>query len=134
MMRPRRTVRQTSRSRTTDDSTEYLVGPWRGVYWLAIPKDWTYVEIAVGVRRIRNEPGAHGGLDPGGDRPAQAAETARAVLNLDLPSETTMGIVEWITRSPNFYPANSGVPPLPAATVTVPTGAVSGLVQVEEST
>jgi hypothetical protein len=45
-----------------------------------------------------------------------------------------MGIVAWLTRSPNWYPANSGIAPLPAATVTVPSGAVSGLVYVEETT
>ena len=45
-----------------------------------------------------------------------------------------MGIVVWTNRSPNLYPANSGVPILPAATVTVPSGAVSGLVTVEETT
>ena len=43
-----------------------------------------------------------------------------------------MGIVSWRNRSPNWHPANSGVAPLPAATVTVPAGAVSGLVTVQE--
>lgn len=43
-----------------------------------------------------------------------------------------MGIVAWSGRSPGWWPANSGLPIGPAATVTVPSDAVSGLVRVVE--
>lgn len=55
------------------------------------------------------------------------------------PGET-MGIVSWISRSPNLWPANgdgSGNPPprsTPAIVVTVPTEADSGMLSVEETT
>jgi len=115
-------------------SAEYPVGGERVVYWLATPKVSTYVEVAIA--------SGGGGTNRGLSEawvieeivPAQAAETARAVLNLGLLTEQNMGIVAWQNRSPNLYPANSGVALGPAATVTVPTGAVSGLVHVEEST
>lgn len=52
-----------------------------------------------------------------------------------------LGIVSWMTRSPNLWPANGvgdGVtnPPrsLPAIVVTVPADAVSGMLSVEETT
>lgn len=51
-----------------------------------------------------------------------------------------MGIVSWMTRSPNLWPANgdgSGAPPprsLPAIVATVPADAVSGMLSVEETT
>lgn len=115
-------------------ATEVPVGTDRVVYWLSTPKVSTSVRVSI----------AGGGSDTYRGFaeawvieevvPAQAAETSRAVLNLGLPSEQTMGIVAWQNRSANWWPANGGVPPLPAATVTVPSGAVSGLVFVEEST
>jgi len=114
--------------------TQYPVGALRQVYWLATPKVSTYVEVAI----ASGGSGTNRGLSEvwviEEAVPPQAAETSRAVLNLGLPSEQTMGIVAWLTRSPNFHPANSGIAPLPAATVTVPSGAVSGLVYVEETT
>lgn len=113
-------------------STEYPLGAQRLAYWLATPKLSTYLEIAV----------ASGGA--GTNRgfaevwlideavPADSAEASRAWLNPDLPTKQDMGIVAWQNRSPNLYPANSGVALLPAATVTIPSGAVSGLVIVQE--
>jgi hypothetical protein len=113
-------------------TTEYPVGPWRQLYWLATPKDSTYVEIAI----------ASGGS--GTNRgfaevwiveeivPAQNAEPSRAWINLDYPYALDFGIVDWRNRSPGFYPANGGGALTPAATVTVPVGAVSGLVKVQE--
>jgi hypothetical protein len=118
-----------------DNSPEYPCGGTRRLYWFpSTPRDTTFVEIR----------------GPAGDGttfiglyevwiieevvPAQNAETSRAALNLGFPFETTMGIVAWQNRSPNFWPANSGVPPLPAATVTVSVDSESGLMYVEEST
>lgn len=114
--------------------TEYPVGPWRQIYWLATPKVSTYVEVAIASGGVGTNRGFSEVWVIEEAVPPQAAETSRAVLNLGLPSEQTMGIVAWLTRSPNWYPANSGIAPLPAATVTVPSGAVSGLVYVEETT
>ena len=115
-------------------TTEYPVGAQRSTYWLATPKVTTYVQVGI----ASGGTGTNRGLSEvwviEEAVPPQAAETSRAVLNRGLPSEQTMGIVAWQNRSPNWHPANSGVPPLSAATVTVPTGAVSGLVTVEETT
>lgn len=113
---------------------QFPVGARRQVYWLATPKVSTYVEVAIASGGSGTNRGFSEVYVIEEAVPAQAAETSRAVLNLALPSEQTMGIVAWLNRSPNWYPANGGVAPLPAATVTVPSGAVSGLVYVEEST
>lgn len=115
-------------------STEYPVGAQRQLYWLATPKVTTYLEIAVASGGVGTNRGFGEVWIIEEIVPAQNAETARAVLNLGLPAELTMGIAAWVNRSPNWYPANSGLAPLPAATVTVPTGATSGLVYVEEQT
>lgn len=114
--------------------TQYPVGARRQVYWLATPKVSTYVEVAIASGGSGTNRGFSEVWVIEETVPPQAAETSRAVLNLGLPAEQTMGIVAWLTRSPNWYPANSGIAPLPAATVTVPSGAVSGLVYVEETT
>lgn len=51
----------------------------------------------------------------------------------------SLGVVSWMTRSPNLWPANgdgSGDPPprtLPAIVVTIPDEAVSGMLSVEET-
>jgi hypothetical protein len=115
-------------------TTEYPVGGNRQIYWLATPKVSTYVDVSI----ASGGSGTNRGLSEAWiieeAVPPQAAETARAVLNLGLVTEQTMGIVAWLNRSPNLWPANSGVALLPAGTVTVPSGAVSGLVNVEEST
>ena len=117
-----------------DRSTEYPVSYHRHLYVLSAPKDTDYVEIAIASGGSGTNRGFAEILILEEAVPKEAAETSRAVLNLGLPSEQTMGIVLWQNRSPNLYPANSGVPLLSAATVTVPTGAVSGLVYVEETT
>lgn len=44
-----------------------------------------------------------------------------------------MGVVSWQNRSPNLWPANSGVRTEPAIVVTVPPDAESGMLSVEES-
>jgi hypothetical protein len=115
-------------------STEYPVGGQRQLYWLATPKVSTYLEIAVASGGVGTNRGFSEVWVIEEAVPPQNAETSRAVLNLGLLTEQSMGIVSWQNRSPNFWPANSGVPPLPAATVTVPSAAVSGLVNVEETT
>ncbi len=43
-------------------------------------------------------------------------------LNFGQPAVTDLGIVLWANRSPNLYPANSGVPITKAATVRAPAG------------
>lgn len=59
----------------------------------------------------------------------QNAETSVPLLNA-----LAMGAVgTWLNRSPNLWPANSGVALAPAITVTVPSNGVSGLVEVQES-
>jgi hypothetical protein len=113
---------------------QYPIGGQRTAYWLATPKTSTYVEIAIASGGSGTNRGFSEVWVIEEAVPAEAAETARAVLNLGLLTEQTMGIVSWQGRSPNLYPANSGVPLLPAGTVTVPVGAVSGLVNVEETT
>lgn len=115
-------------------STEHPVGTLRHLYVLSAPKDTDYVEVAIASGGSGTNRGLAEAWILEEAVPKEAAETSRAVLNLGLPSEQTMGIVLWSNRSPNLWPANSGVPLLSAATVTVPTGAVSGLVYVEEST
>lgn len=113
--------------------TQFPVGARRQVYWLATPKVSTYVEVAIASGGSGTNRGFSEAWVIEEAVPPEAAETSRAVLNLSLPTEQNMGIVAWLNRSPNFYPANGGVAPLPAGTVTVPSGAVSGLVFVEES-
>jgi hypothetical protein len=112
-------------------TTEYPVGMARQFYTFA-PRTVTWVEVRV----------ASGGLGTNRglrevwvyeDRDA-AAETSRAILNRGRPNETVMGIVTWSNRSPGLWPANGGQPITPAAIVTVPADAESGLVVVEEST
>lgn len=44
-----------------------------------------------------------------------------------------LGVVSWSARSPNLWPANSGVRSLPALVVTVPSDAESGMLSVEET-
>jgi len=117
----------------TRDS-EYSVGTLRQVYWLATPKVSTYVEVAVASGGSGTNRGFSEVWIIEEASPAQNAETARAVLNRTLGTELSMGIVSWLNRSPNWWPANSGVPPTSAVVVTVPTGAVSGLVVAEETT
>jgi hypothetical protein len=118
---------------TFAQDSQIPVGSQRQVYWLATPKDTTYVQVS-------NAPTSGSGTNRGFSEvwiveeiiPNQDAEPSRAWLNLDYIYAQDMGIVDWKNRSPNFYPANSGTPILPAATVTVPVGAVSGLVKVQE--
>ena len=112
---------------------EYPVGGGRMAYWLVTPKVSTYVEVQVisGSGAFTNRGFAEVWILEEAVTP-DTAELSRAWLNLDLPSEQDMGIVAWQNRSPNWYPANSGIAPLAAATVTIPVGAESGLVIVQE--
>ena len=99
----------------------------RALYTLPAPRTTDYVEV-----RTQAGPGAgiyeawiFEDLD-------QAAESRAAILNDGLVSETALGIVAWTNRSPGLHPANGGLPITPAATVTIPADAESGLVIVEE--
>lgn len=67
-----------------------------------------------------------------------AAEGGSVRLGLYDPAVSgpgmAMGIVSWQTRSPNLYPANSGVRSTAAIVATVPEEAESGMVSVELTT
>jgi len=115
----------------TPAGTEYPVGASRTLYALPAPRTSTYVEIRIasggsGTRGL-SEVWIFEDLD-------DQAETSRAWLNFGELTVTDLGIVLWANRSPNLWPANSGVPILAAATVTLPAAAVSGLVLVREET
>lgn len=115
---------------------EILIGGDRRLYVLPVPRTTTYVEIRSGSQTTFPPYGSHFGLAEVwiyADRD-QAAETSSAVLNDTLPYAETLGIVSWRNRSPGLWPANGGLPLQPAATVTLPSDAVSGLVLVEEDT
>ena len=110
---------------------EYPVGTSRTLHVLPAPRTTTYVEIRIasggsGTRGLY-EVWIYEDLD-------DVAETSRVWLNFGQPAVTDLGIVLWASRSPNLYPANSGVPITKAATVTLPAAAVSGLVIVREET
>lgn len=113
---------------------QYPIGGQRTLYWLATPKTTTYVEIAIASGGSGTNRGLAEAWILEEISPAQDAEGSSAILNRLLVTELAMGIVSWQTRSANWHPANSGVAPGAAAVVTVPTGAVSGLVTVEETT
>lgn len=115
-------------------ASEYPCGSTRRVYWLAAPKDTTYVEIRGPVGDGTSFIGLYEVWIYERVVPAENAEVSRAWLNLDLLTVKDLGIVTWQNRSPNWWPANSGVAPTPAATVTIPSGATSGLVTVQEET
>lgn len=108
--------------------SEYPVGTKRALYTLPAPRTTDYVEI-----RTQAGPGAGlyevwilEDLD-------DAAEGAGAILNNGLVSETALGTATWQNRSPGLWPANGGLPITPAAVVTIPANAESGLVVVEET-
>jgi len=111
---------------------QYPVGSGRTAYWLATPKLSTYVEVAIASGGSGTNRGFSEAWVIEEAVPPQNAELSRSWLNLDLLSEQDMGIVVWTNRSPNWHPANGGLTPLAAATVTIPAGAVSGLVTVQE--
>jgi hypothetical protein len=117
-----------------DLSPEYPCGGTRQLYVLATPRDTTYVEIRGPAGDGTTFVGLYEVWIIEEVQPPQNAEVSRAWLNIDLLSVQDMGIVTWQNRSPNWHPANSGVASLPAAVVTVPVAAVSGLVTVQEET
>ena len=103
--------------------TEYPVGTSRALYTLPAPRTTTYVEVRIasggsGIRGLY-EVWIYEDLD-------DLAETSRVWLNFGQPAVTDLGIVLWANRSPNLYPANSGVPITKAATVTLPAAADLG--------
>lgn len=115
-------------------SPDLPCGTTRQAYWLPTPKDTTYVEIRGPVGDNTSFVGLYEVWILERVVPAENAETSRAWLNLDLLTVKDLGIVSWQNRSPNWYPANGGVPPTPAAVVTIPAGSTSGLVTVQEET
>lgn len=112
-------------------TAEYPVGATRIYYALPAPRTTDYVEIRVssggsGTNRGLSEVWVYCDEDT-------AAEGSSVLNNIGLPAEAVFGIVSWSGRSPNLWPANSGVPVLKAATITVPNDAESGMLTVEES-
>lgn len=108
---------------------------------------WTNGEIFPWIERIRPPEQYEGGqveIYGDGFGATEAAEGGMARLGVYDPAiagpGVVMGVVAWSTRSPNLWPANgdgSGAPPprsLPALVVTVPVGAASGMLSVEETT
>lgn len=107
-------------------SAEYPVGAARRLYTLPTPRTCTWVEVRIasggaGTNRGLREVWVFADQDV-------AAESSQTFLRAE-----AMGIVAWVNRSPNLWPANGGLPILAAATVTVPLDAESGLVKVVES-
>lgn len=71
----------------------------------------------------------------GADAAAEGGAVRLGVYDPAVPGPgQLMGIVSWQTRSPNLYPANSGLAIQPAIVVTVPADAVSGMLSIEETT
>ncbi len=114
-------------------TAEYPVGGGRALYALPAARTTSWVEVrstnngAGNSLRALREVWILEDLD-------QAAETSTSILNLGLGSETGLGIAAWTNRSPGLHPANGGQPITPAATVTLPADAESGLVVVRETT
>lgn len=111
---------------------EYPLGVSRTAYVLPTPRTTTYVEIRVsggggttfiGFAAVRIYEDA-----------GQGSEGASIISNLGLAAQVAFGAVgTWLNRSPNLWPANSGVPIQKALTGTVVPAAQSGLVKVEET-
>jgi hypothetical protein len=112
---------------STARSTQYPVGMVRAAYILPTERTgitWMEVRVASGGSGLRGLSQAWVLADEG-----QNAETSVALLNA-----LSMGATgPWLNRSPNLWPANSGVPLAKAVTVVVPSNGVSGLVKVQES-
>jgi hypothetical protein len=106
-------------------TTEVPVGVTRTLYVLPAERTVTWVEIRVssggsGTNRGLSEAWVWADAD-------SAAEPSTAFLGA-----LTLGIAAWANRSPGLWPANGGLPITPAATVTLPPNAASGLVKVTE--
>jgi len=112
-------------------STEIPVGAARTYYALPAPRTVTWIEVAIrsggaGTNRGLREVWIWEDLDA-------AAEGSSVISNLGLGSEVVLGVAVWANRSPGLWPANGGAPITPAATVTIPSTAESGLVIVRET-
>lgn len=110
---------------------DYATGTSRTYYALPAPRTVTWVEVrvssgGVGSTRGLAEVWAYADKD-------ESAETSTVDISA-LWGVSSMGIVSWQNRSPGLWPANSGLPIAPAATVTVGPDAQSGQVRVTEST
>lgn len=110
-----------------DRSTEYPVGTKRTLYILPTIRTVTWVEVRVS----SGGAGSARGLSQAWVYADQGASAETSVI--DLVAEGVGIVGKWLNRSPNLWPANSGVPPTPALTFTVPSDGVSGLVTVHES-
>lgn len=115
------------------DATKTINGSARTFYAFDTPRLSTYVEV-------RADSGG-GAAQPCSlveawifEDTAQAAESASAVLNFDLPAEETMGIASWGNRAEGLWPAAFPATEKAVAIVVVPVDATSGLVRVEEAT
>ncbi|MGH2512352.1 MAG: hypothetical protein ACRDGQ_06670 [Candidatus Limnocylindrales bacterium] len=112
---------------TSDRPTEYPVGGKRTLYILPALRTVTWVEVRVSSAGA----GSARGLSQAWVFADQGAAAETSVV--DLVAEGVGIVGKWLNRSPNWWPANSGVPPTPAVTFTVPGDGVSGLVTVHES-
>ena len=113
----------------------------RGNGVLYVYEAYTNGEIFPWIERIVPEEQYAGGqVEVFGDGfgATTAAEGGSARLGVYDPANVgpglVMGVVEWSTRSPNLYPANSGVRSTRALLLTVPAEAASGMLSVEETT
>ena len=113
-------------------TTEVPVGASRAYYALPAIRTTTYVEVRIvaGTGGFTNRGLSEVWVYEDDD---EDAEGSSAILNDGLVNETGLGTVVWSGRSPGLWPANGGLPIEPAATVTVPADAESGLVVVEET-
>ena len=107
---------------------EYPVGASRTLYVLPTERTGiTWVEVRVS----SGGSGTARGLSQAWVYADQGQSAAGSVVKLI--AETCGVVGQWLNRSPNWWPANSGVPPEKAVTFTVPADAVSGLVTVTET-
>jgi hypothetical protein len=109
--------------------TEYPVGAVRTLYVLPTERTGiTWIEVRV---YLTSGGGTNRGLSQVWVLADQGQNAEASVALLNALSMGTTG--PWLNRSPNWWPANSGVPVAKAVTVIVPSTGVSGLVKVQES-
>jgi len=104
---------------TLYQTSEYPVGLVRTLYILPTARTVTWVEVRV-------SSGGGGGLSQAWVYADLGVSAEPSTVDLNGEPSGTPGI--WLNRSPNLWPANSGVPLTAAGTMTVPSDGTSGLV------
>lgn len=113
---------------STNRTTEYPVGNVRTLYVLPAERTGiTWVEVRVS----SGGAGSARGLSQAWVYADQGQNAEGSVV--DLIAEACGIVGTWLNRSPNWWPANSGIPPAKAVTFTVPSDGISGLVTVGET-